>query len=538
MNAFKRALTNIKRQPVKNGVLLFLIVILATALSGAISARQAINNTEESMLLRTPAIATVSLNVVAAAEDAGITIYELGAPPDRPTVEDIFAVGSLPYVRAYDITMSPVLYSRDLEWAIIEIDEEQLPAGVSLRSLESSSFNTGMRNWGSHVEHFVGRGVTNPDLNDIDAGLIELSAGRTFTQSEIDNAEHFVIVSQLFTETNDLYIGATIEFENIVHNTAKMISEGIIFPYKHYHEERFMAAHRVIEFEVIGIFDISREFNYHDNQQTIERFLNADARLQNRIYMPVTVAESILMFTNDGMLSILDEMLELYTHYTAEDLVQEEPWIESIFVLYDPRDLDAFQNAGSELLPGFWEIKSLRNVNSSLISSMDMIREIADFILITTTVATVATLTLIITLLLRDKRHEIGIYMSLGEKKGIVIFQFLTEVIIVSTIAIIVALFIGSGISATISRNLLEQNLIENARQDRSELLVSELVLFHPGGELPIEEALEMHNTSLDATTIFIFISVGTVVILLSTIIPIAYIVKLDPKRILADCAC
>jgi len=534
MNAFKRAITNIIRQPVKNVVLLFLIMILATASSGAISAKQAINITEESILLRTPAVASVSYNFVAAAVDASVTIYELEPPPDLPTLEEIIAVGSLPYVRVYDFTMSADLFSRDLDWAVIEIDEEQL-SGVSLRMLESSMTIEGTRSEGGYVERFTGRGVANSDLADIDAGLIELIAGRTFTQDEIDNKEQVVIISQLFAETNGLYIGATIEFENIAHNYAKMYREGIVNFHEHHHEERFMAAYESLEFEIIGIFDIARELNYQNHDPwTVEWFLSEDARLQNRIYMPITVAEDILAFRNEGLHSVLDEMLEVFGAHFAEDMIQEELWMPSIFVLYDPRDLDTFQDAASDLLPGFWYVSNLRDVNSSLISSMDTMRQIADFILIAAVVATIAILTLIITLLLRDRRYEIGVYMALGERKGKIIFQFLTEIIIVSTVAIVIALFIGNAISATISMNLLEQNLIENAQVDRNEYYVWELMLFNTG-EVPIEEAMAMYDTSLNTTTIFVFISVSAVVILLSTIIPIAYVVKLEPKQVLAS---
>jgi len=535
MNAFKRAITNIKRQPVKNGVLLFLILILATALSGAISVRQAINNTEESTLLRTPAVATLTLNAYAAAEELDVHVSELGSgfwQTDRPTRADISAVGNLPYTRVYDAVMLPHLFSQDLEWAMIEIDEEQLPADVYLSSLESSL--AGMRGLGGYVELFEGRGVANPDLTDIDAGLIELVAGRTFTQADIDNGAQVVIIPQAFAEINDLYVGATIQLENIVHNTAKMSREGIDFFVPYWHEERFMAAHRILEFEVIGLFEITREINYENyDSWEILSLLIEYTNLHNRIYMPISVAEDILIFTNEGMLSILDEVLELYEGHTAEDWVQDEPSVQSIFVLYDPRDLDAFQDAGSAILPGFWEVNDLRGVDASLISSMDIMRGIADFILFAAAIATIAILTLIITLLLRDRRHEIGIYMALGEKKSRVIFQFLSEIIIVSAVAIIIALFIGNGVSATISRSLLEQHLIDNAQEESilygDGALPWELVLFNPG-ELSIEEALEMYDTSLDAATIFTFTGIGAVVILLSTVIPIAYVVKLEPK--------
>ena len=538
MTAFKRAITNIKRQPVKNGVLLLLILILATALSGAISVRQAINLTEERMLLRTPAVATLSLDVRAAAEDAGISWTEMDSEfwfTNKPSLEDITAVGNLPYVKAYDAIMLPYVFSQELEWAKIEIDEDQLPRGVCLGTLELST--SGMRDWGGYIETFTGNGVTNPDLVDINAGLIELIAGRTFTQAEIDNGEQVAIIPQSFALVNDLYVGATFELENIVHDNPKMIREGIDFYVPHWHEERFMVAHQTLEFEVIGIFDTHGfDFQIYNAQDIFWPFEHY-VRLHNRIYMPISVADDILTFRNEGMQLIVDDLLEIFHEgHTAADFVREEQFLHTTFILYDPRDLDSFQDAAAELLPGFWEVNTLRDVNASLITSMDTIRSFADMILLSAAVASIIILSLIITLLLRDRRYEVGVYMALGEKRKNIIFQFLTEVILIATVATVIALFIGNSISAAISRNLFEQQLVENIEQTEiifgNEALPPELILFNPG-EASVEESLELYDTSLSTTTILTFVGVGVVVILLSTIIPLAYVVKLEPKQVL-----
>ena len=543
MNVFKRALTNIKRQPVKNGILFLLILILGTAASSAISIGQAINNTEESMMLHTPAIATMALNVHAIAEETGIAQTQLGSEfwhTSRPTREDISAIGNLPYVRAYDATMLASIFSQNLEWAMVEIDEQQLPElpeGLDLSSLEQSI--SGFRPSGGRVEHFGVRGVANPELTDIDTGLIHLVDGQIFTQAEIDHKAQVVIVSQLFAEANDLYVGAVIELENIVHDTPAMQREEIGFYPLYWHEERFMAAHQLLEFEVIGIFDTYHGFDYQshdDSDWWIQTALMEYARVHNQIYMPISVTEDILNFQNEGARLIIDDLLELLPGHTTEDFIREEPWIESVFILYDPRDLEAFQSAGTELLPGFWEITDLRGVHASLVNSMDTMNSIADGILLASVATTVTVLALIITLLLRDRRHEIGIYMALGEKKGKVVFQFLIEIMIVSTVAMMVALFAGNGLSATISRNLFEQHLIENMAADQIQFgdgaLPWELALFNPG-ELSVEETLAMYDTSLGIEAVVAFVGAGSAVILLSTTIPIIYIVKLEPKKIL-----
>jgi len=534
MNPFKRAMTNIRRQPVKSGILLVLMVVLGALASGAISVRMAMNNTEESVLMQTPVVAGVTLDAEAAAEAAGISVMELSPEfwrVDNPTREDLSAVGSLPYVRAYDSVMMPSVFSRDLDWAMMELD-------ASASQFESSI--RGLTQWGGYVENFLTRGVANPELTDIHAGLIELVDGRVFTQADIENRSQVIIVSQLFADTNNLQVGSMMEIENNVYNYAEFARQGVGNFTAHWHYEEFMAAHQVLEFEVVGLFDVVEEFDFSSAQEgggwEFEESLRGRAGLYNRFYIPITVAEDLIAFVNEGMLSILDEILEMSPWYQPEDLVPDEPWMESIFVLYDPRDLEAFSLAGTELLPGYWGISDLRGVNAGVVASMDSTRDIANVILFVTIGASIAVLTLVITLLLRERRHEIGVYMALGEKKRNVIVQFIIEVMVVTTVAIGISLFAGHSLSSAMSRNLLEQNLATQAAEQRGVIpgvaIPWELTLFNPG-ELPLEEVLELADTSLDASIMAAFAGASFAVVLASTVTPIAYVVKLEPKNVL-----
>jgi len=524
MNFFKRALISLKRHPIKNGVLLFLILILTTALSGAISTRQAIIAIDESLMLRLPPVSTVYLNAAAVAEERGIEFHELDSDfwsAPRPTVDDISTVGSLPYVRAYDSMM--ISY---------------------LASLELDSVGGGSRDEFNPVEFFTGYGIANPHLTDIDTNLIELVHGRTFTQEDIENNEHAIIVSQLFAETNSLSVGSLVEFENNVYNYAKFslaqAQEGIEDFSTIWRDERFLLAQEIIELEVVGIFNPLLETDLDvleasDDWETLSHLIS----LLNRIYMPISVAESLQLFKDEAMLSILEEFLEVFPQYSEGESMSlnlDEPQLETIFVLYHPRYLERFAEAGSELLPGYWGIGDLQVVNEMISTSMETMTELADLVLLGAAGAAIAILTLVITLFTRDRQREIGIYMALGEKKGKIISQLLIEVFLVTIIAATFSLFIGRAISSTLSRTLLEQNLTERFSQESEEFaFVSipwELAVFNPGSML-IEDTLDMYDTSLGINTIIGISGVGTIVILLSTIIPIVYILRLKPIKVL-----
>jgi len=514
MSSFKRAITSIKRQPIKNGVLLLVIFILGTSISAAISVRSAIIATEEAVMMRVPAVSATYL-------DSGGKGLELGVAPwdpsvwgdDRPTANHISAVGQLPYVRAYDFYLINLrLHSPDLEWAVPHIDESRLSYLVIPRVDQALG---GIRHLGDNVsaELFPVRGVNNPDITDIESGLLSLASGRTFSVDEIENGDKVAVVSQGFATYNNLYIGATLPLHSAVHSNSLVTS---------LLDEQFMVYHEILEFEIIGIFDVANGFNYENYQDStslvpVEEF----AQLHNRIYMPFILADTIVRTQAEAGMSVLDESI----------------WTEAIFLLYDPRDLSVFTEAAEALLPDFWSVADLSGSFDGVISSMDTMLEIADLTLLLAVGATIITLTLTIILFLRDRKHEIGIYMALGDRKSKILFQFLTEIFFVATIGIAFALFVGNFLSDNISRNMFEQTLVERDQVSISSVhrlnqLPWELIIFDPA-EMPLEEVVEMYDTSLDAGGVTAFIGVSFIVILISTIAPIMLIVKLEPRKVL-----
>jgi len=100
----------------------------------------------------------------------------------------------------------------------------------------------------------------------------------------------------------------------------------------------------------------------------------------------------------------------------------------------------------------------------------------------------------------------------------------------------IFAVFTGQLFSSVISRQMLEQNLIRQEQEEPfvgfSEGIPQELLLFDPG-PMSVSEMMDAFDLSLDARSILYFFSTGVVIILLSTVIPLIYVLRLDPKKIL-----
>ena len=536
MKFFKRAIISLMRQPGKTIILLLVVFILGTVLSGAIAVRNAIIITEERLMMEMPALSTMVFNVQSAADATGSSVWELGRAhqiANQPTQDQISAIGNLAYVATYDVIMFPAFFSRDLLWSDLELDESRLPDNVNLNSI--LPVIQGARAMGGQIELFNGQGISNPNITDIDAGLITLIDGRTFTSAEIENDMMVVVISQDFATTNNLTVGSIIELENLAHDFRIMGTEGSGNFALDWHDERFILAQQFLEVEVIGIFDVYQEFAYEAYEGfMLQSALSERANLNNRIYMPIGVAERMLTFVNDAMLEIADELRAMFGGGDAQGLIEESPWIDSIFILNDPRDLDTFSVAATAILPEFWEMQDLRGVFAPITSSMDTVLGIAEFIQLITIGASAVVLTLVILLFLRDRRHEIGVYMALGEKKHRVLAQILSEISLIAILGITLALLAGNVMANVISRQMLEQHLLQQAEQ--GEVTSNEfpwaLALFNPGA-LTIEETMQLYDVSPSAETLIIFVLTSGSIILLSVVVPIVYVLRLEPKKIL-----
>jgi len=287
----------------------------------------------------------------------------------------------------------------------------------------------------------------------------------------------------------------------------------------------------LIDFEVIGIYNIDYEI-YVPDEPAGEFSIQNETELYNQIFMPF---ETVIGIKEFGFEEYYKPAQIKNMGFPEDGTLFDYLNLWNIYLLDDPRSFDEFQEAAAEILPEHWEVRNLYNVHGAITNSMDTMGMIADLILWTATGATVVILGLLIVLYLRDRRQEIGIYAALGEKKRKIIGQILVEVLVLAAIGFSLSLFSGSFISSAISNRLVEQNVSTQVKEDTTPAIYHipmELMNYHPG-KMTEEEMVAAYDTSLKPKEIFIFLELEMGVVLIATIVPIAYLLTLKPKEIL-----
>ncbi|GAA4076861.1 FtsX-like permease family protein [Amphibacillus indicireducens] len=148
------------------------------------------------------------------------------------------------------------------------------------------------------------------------------------------------------------------------------------------------------------------------------------------------------------------------------------------------------------------------------------------YVLMAAIFATILIAGLVVLLFLRDRKHELGIYLSLGEKRSRVIGQILIEVMVVAFVGVTLSLFSGNFIAGQISHTLIKTD--ETADFEQVDYINKDLT-----SDLTVDDVIGLYEVKLNANYILVFYSVGLATIFISTLLPLIYIVRLNPKQIL-----
>jgi len=503
MNFFKRAKTSILRSPGKSAILLILVFVLGTIIAGALAVEGAVTSTEENLRRNMPAVISIGVD-----EQQVIDYIRASDSPGMPTITGMTAdlirsIGTLPYVQDFNYSIETRLGSFE-----VKLSDREMP---------------------DFFPSFFGiTGLSSTNLIPLNEGVIELVGGRMLTEAEIANADPDAsgitpaLVSSAFAQRNHLSVDSVFTLSSLV---PQGMDSGLS------HNELWLGenlfAYENYEFQIVGLFDMVDE-------QAIESqdALMPGQTMCNQIFVPNWFAEGVTRF-------------QALAQQEQGETVSEEPTLTSIFILEDPREIEDFRRAVEPMLPDFIGIDDLTNTFEAISTSMSTLLEIADWILWVAIGATFLILSLLLTLFLRDRRYEMGIYLALGEKKVKVISQVLLEVLAISVVGVSIAVFAGTAISSNLSRMMLQNALTaEPTLVDvgDSRGIVTGLVI--PGSSsldalgfgqetLTADEMMSAFDLSLNGETILLFYTVGLVAVIVSTLIPIAYITKLSPKRIL-----
>lgn len=355
--------------------------------------------------------------------------------------------------------------------------------------------NTGEQDITSIIDVNI-KGSCEPKIDLIESGTLNLTQGRLFTDEEIKNASNVVIISKEVATYNGLNIGDTIELGM---NFEKMGEE---------------VSYLKEDYTIIGIVSAKPKYERDSNGELIELANN----YLDLIFMP-----------NEALKNIHDKIILEQEKYNIEDY---DPFhAVARYYLTNKDDLENFKNENIKKLPrGFTFADNSKNL-TSLEAPIKNMEDIANIVEYASIVVAIIVIGLIMVLFIKERKKEMGIYLALGERKRNIALQILFETLIIAFIGITISIGTGNFLAKNISNNIIENQLSSASNTAKKAYgddtpTISEII--------PEEQEIKIEcDVSLDIKTIFYIYIIALSSMTLSTIIPISYTLKLNPRKIL-----
>lgn len=516
MNFFKRAMYSVTRRKGKSLILFAVIFILGNVMAGAISIKQGTKSVEETIKKQLGATATVSFDYEKM-EKSELEDYDKVA---HPTPDIYNEIGVLSQVKYFDYSVTDFEMTQKLK-SVQPKDE---------------SFSIGME--GQSYMNF--KGVNYPEVIDVKSQKIKMTNGRVFTEEEVKEGKAVAIISEELAKENNLAVGDKMIVDRTVQDDEGMMnSDG---------EEasKVDTATKDYPMEVIGTFQVVQVEDEKKRKKEDDGMADFNLYEQmNTIYAPnAYISNTAKEFTTfafekfpnnyswvgeEGKQPSLDDVLKAMTGENNRGT--------SMYIIEKPELVEDFRIEAQKVLDShnikYYKVLASSDQYDSVAGPVKGMAKISNLVLIISVVASVLIITLVVILFLRDRKHELGVYLSLGEKRSRVVGQIVTEVVLISLVAITISVFTGNMLAKGFSNSLIQtqrqEDVLDGGFMMGGDWEISQLT----NNTVTEDDVVEAYKITLTPQYIALFYVVGLGVVLLSAVAPLIYIMRLNPKKIM-----
>lgn len=362
----------------------------------------------------------------------------------------------------------------------------------TIEATVNGNYKSGQSGDGSHGSgQIMGGGSTEVNMDSLCGSVVSLSNKENSYFATGDNEliegiypfdcdiEHAVIISDEFAKQNSLSVGS------------KMQVLG-------------MFAKKEVELEVVGIYKTHVKSEVDD----FIPFLSE----KNKFY------------------SSLETAIEVQTAGAGIHAAE----LRGITVtLKNPDDIQAFITSvdnDASINSQYFRFSSDLDKYKTMTGSIQKVADVAGVLSVIVSVLAVGILGLIMILSLRDRKYEIGVLLSLGEKKAAVAVQMLFETLLIGIAAFAIAIRISGTATPAFSEVLLQQtqSQVEKTEENNTGIIF--------GGNKETEERKsveEIQVQSLDTESLLKTGANNLLVITFSTLLPVIWILQKNPKKIM-----
>ncbi len=370
-----------------------------------------------------------------------------------------------------------------------------------------------------------------PSMIEFADGIYLEVEGRMYNQQEIDNAERVCLITDTLAEYNNLRIGDTIEIS--FESPSNMNSSNSWYAELGITEEDVK-----MELEIIGIFNNTKEADpTADNFDWMSKYESPE----NIVLIPDSVYAE---YQYNISLKSWDRYKEMWPE---EEFYQDEanrPTMDSILsktsvtlLLHDPLEVDDFVEQYEASLEGQYRIVDANNETfKQLARPLDTLTLFASLIVGLVLVNAVVIITLVTALTLKTREYEIGVLLSQGVSKLMVVAQFFIELALVAVLGFTLSVASGTLIAGKVGEEVLEYQVefsgLNEAEEEDDYNYISNWDENY-FTEVSLSDMVEEYEVQISPLIIAEIYVAGLGIVLISILIPSFMIMRYNPKKIL-----
>ena len=487
MNYWKRARNSIFRTKGKSLILFAVIFVLGNVIAGAIAIQQSTANVEKKMKQQLGATVTPELDLdkLMSQNSGGSAIKG----PERLKEETIKKMGASPYVKDYDY--SYLTYLNVKKFKTYEMKQE---GDMQITSPHKS---------------MVLKGSNSTEPMDFKNKKVKLVDGRMLTKEELEGKKPVALISKKVADENGLSVGDQMLLDTV---TLLPKDDGTL-------DSQDSTEHSI---KIVGLFEpITLDKKKNDNQ-------GQDAVNKQMIELD----QYNTAFVSNGLAREINKIeIENMSPELAEGMGEE---VLPVFTLKSPDDVAAFKAEIKPLLPDGYKTVASSDEFDKVGASVKRLSKISGYVVLLAILASLMIISLVVVLFMKDRRHEWGIYLSLGEQRKNVMKQVIAELLVISIAALLVSLVTGNILGKIVSESLIAGDKMEQVAQN-----VGNQVIMTAGGSsvldsnLTNEDVLNNYEVRFSLAYFITFFAAGIGTILVSAILPLTYVMRLNPKKIM-----
>lgn len=307
-------------------------------------------------------------------------------------------------------------------------------------------------------------------LSDYTDGKIELTSGEAFSEED----ENVSIISYELATENNLSVGDEIALKDSSDNSHTL--------------------------KIIGIYQNKSNGGFDNNY--------------NKIYIDIASGESFMdeETYNDGNYKIK----------------------EAVFYLNDPEKVDEFKEEANKLVTDledrYLKLDIDTNSYDRMTSALKGASTFANIVLIVVVIASIIVISLMVINSLKDRNYELGVLLSLGEKKLKIIGQFIVELLIICLMSFILSIGTSKLISQKLGDKVVSMQT-ESSNENKMEFGGRGSGLTNRMNDSEVIDEVDVNVNGKNISMLFM-IELGIIVV--SMIVPSIKILNSDPKDILS----